>query len=395
MLRTSPIFVAIGLGIAGWNSVWGAEDAAGNVDTWASRLVKNLRAVLVEDGLKGSERLLLCSSAAHSLAMVGKSEDAIVLTQELLDAPKVAGVLVIIAAAQSASDDVDAAFRTVSMIPEASRAEQARGLIVMRQAQRGDFNESIQLLNRISDPTQLDRARVIVVRELLEEKQYEEAAAQYELVMDEHERERLEKDILLGRLRVGPDHPDYVETMLRIARQTAGLSSEEAQLLRIEYEGNVAIYNHDNEAFSRAVEKARSLIVEWPSKDRIKALLSSGKMSAEGGQPATAGNLYREALENVFEAGQGNEFLSFILMFEDHFRSIVAVSPDSEIVRLGEWLVKREPDTFLLVGLGEGIAANDRMTLASEIYGHLHSNKERTLFSSGVLRGITSRDAGL
>ena len=338
--------------------------------------------------------------AGHALSLWGRAEKAISLLRERLPDSAVPFALISIVDAQSASDDVEGAYRTAALLPNERLVQRAQSLIAMRQAQRGDLEESVQLLDKIEDAQQRIQARKIIIDELLEAHRYKDAVAQYSIVKDTEAREAIRQQMKRVREKRVPSDPDYIEKTVAGVRRwksrLGGFSDDDAKLVAFECRARVAAHKEDKDSFNQAIDKAMDLIQDWEVGDGCSALLSLGKICAESGYAKKANELFTDALNTLFDAesddvADSHYKVYFGLAVGEHFEQIAQVMSDRELLDVSKRIVAVAPDVDLLGAFGRGLGAAGKTDVADAIYKDLPLPVLRIQLSTGILHGLALR----
>ncbi|WP_442508211.1 hypothetical protein SH528x_007172 [Novipirellula sp. SH528] len=400
MSRIHVVATVVFFGVAVFCPDW-ALSQDDPTDVWADLLIENLQSLSNEDdSLEERQVESMMMMAGHALSLGGRAEKAISLLRERLPDSAVPFALLSIADAQSASDDVEGAYRTAALLPNERLVQRARSLIAMRQAQRGDLEESVQLLDKIEDTDQRNRARKIIIDELLEAHRYEDAVAQYALVNDKEAKETIRQQMKRVREKRVPSDPDYIEKTVAGVRRwksrLGGFSDEDAKLVEFECRARVAAHRNDNDSFNQAIDNAMDLIQDWEVGDRCSALLSLGTICAESDYAKKANELFSDALNTLFNA-ENSDFADshyafyFGFAVNDHFEQIAQVMSDRELLDVSKRIVAVAPDVDLLGAFGRGLGAAGKTDIADAIYKDLQRPVLRIQFSTGTLHGLALR----
>ncbi|QGJ70758.1 Hypothetical protein PBC10988_24560 [Planctomycetales bacterium 10988] len=169
------LLLVISLGSIAENSNCWAEEELPTIEVWAERIQGDLQRLYEKaDEIDKTDQMGLCLRTIHVLARVGRAEEAIAISEEKLDAIRQAIGYQTIADAQSTSDDVEGAWKTASLIQNEHYLASTHQVIAIRQAQRGDFEDSLQLLERLTSQDEKDDLRRTIIDKLMKARRYQE-----------------------------------------------------------------------------------------------------------------------------------------------------------------------------------------------------------------------------
>ncbi|WP_182870562.1 hypothetical protein [Stieleria mannarensis] len=400
MRRVNVIASVVFLGVLAWPSI---PTLAQNesTDVWVDRLVGSLHSVSDEDDSVTEEELeSVMLQAGYALSLAGRPEQAIRFLRSQLKGSSLSFAMLAVADAQATMGHVEEAQKIVKSLTNEPLVKRARSLIAIRQAQRGDYEISVQLIDQIEDFTERDRARKNVINELLEAHRYKDVVDQYARVTDKEIREDIRQRMERVRQTRRPSDPDYVEKTIAAARQLksrfGGFSEQEAALLKFECHARIAAHREDRAAFTQAIDDAIDLVQDLDVPDRCSALLSLGMICAQSGDAEMASDLFADALKTLFDGEQADfdrRFKVYLgLAAGDRFETIAQVMSEAELLKLSEYLRTVPPSLGLLNAFGRGLGAANKTDVADTVFNSLRRPVSRIRLSSGTLYGMTTRE---
>jgi tetratricopeptide (TPR) repeat protein len=360
---------------------------------WATRLTESSRELLGDKRVDKNTRRFFRSMASYTLALAGQTEEAIALARECHDDEERLSLISGVADAQSTNDDVVGAFQTADSLPEGYKKQWTLSLIAIRQAQIGDFDEAVALLDRISDTRQRNRAVGTIVAAMLKAQAYQQAADLCDQTEDDETREQLRESMKSHRTEPMPGDPDFTQRTVEHFKQAwsyAGLSEEDIQFVRLKCRARIAIHHKDQAAVGLAMDEALRTVAEWEIAKRRAALLSIGMIYHEAGDAAAACETFRKVLDGFLIKSDGEDepwidIVRMSLATGTDLESIVDVMSDDEIQLWAAKMVDVPDAADLLGGFAGAMVARGKRALVEKLYELLETPEQRFYVASRAL----------
>ncbi len=379
--------------------VRGAEPVTESVAKahWIERLAENSERLLADHSLAAHERSFVVNMTCLTWGTVRRAEQAVELAEKHLSGPQRDSALISIVIAQSETDDVPGAIKTIERINAEPVKQTAWSLLVNRQARRGDIADALELLPRITDYRAQDRAREAIISKYLKDGELKQAEALAADIGDVDIQGNVAHKLERFRTRPKLSDVDYVPRTVAQAkkdREFIGISDQQVEFLWHTSRAEVAIHEEGAEAFRHAMRDATHYAEQWSGVERRNALMKVASLYARQGDKPAARKEYRAILASFLEPSETSFIdLGRLSLSDNRFLSELAAHLSDE--ELEQWIVKLAglPEAGDLIG---GIVAAKyeagAIDWCEKMYGHCASPRQRFDVAVRVLQTYGLRE---
>ncbi len=271
VLAVFLIFIPVHCGVA--------QQDVEQVELWSNRVVEAVAQIASEPKVPTYELDYHVDLAAIALGQHARVLDALKLFDRIglnKDARKREVALMFLADGLSTGDFVEAALAESSKIENENLRGTSFISVAIRQAQRGDFEDAVKLLERIPNQKSRDRAVAQICNEYAEISKFEDAQKLSASIADRNTR----MDVLakIAKRKTMPKilDADYVQAKIDSAKDGVFGSASEAELtfLNHYYRAEVAYESKDTQRFDVEIRAAQMLALTMADNDASLLMLA-------------------------------------------------------------------------------------------------------------------------
>lgn len=332
-----------------------------------------------EDRASAAQYVVMAFSAA------GEFENARRIMDQYVLADKRNTALLFIADGQSSIDQLDAALATAKEAKQEFARQRILSLIVIRQAQRGDIEDAVSLLVKITSPIDRDWVLSSIAKAQAIAGEMRAAEASVAKIVDDDKKAQAQESIKTAQadpIRKIPAKVirDYLAAMLAFS----GRKRQQEAIQAI-----VAAQNKDEEALKKHLETALKQVEQGIVLEQATTFTILAVALAEAGR-------HEEAKQMILTARKANDnewlgvsslfgspvivHLLICLDFEEEFDEFMnAVDKEDSLAQIGYHAN--------LLSAGTTFAYLRRLDDAEAYYRQLKSPIEHVYFAAGVLIG--------
>ncbi|MFO0820054.1 MAG: hypothetical protein U1A77_19045 [Pirellulales bacterium] len=406
MMRVSSTAFAVLAAMFAWTPAPTFAVDHEHVERWQARL-------LVEMGLGDEQSPSFWSDSVlrivtiHALAATGREQPMI---ERILAAPNPSNDhLLHVAAAQSTGDDLPGAMRTLALATEDSWRERIWRIIVLRQAQRGDVQDAVDLLTANPNSESSRKAWPLVIDAALEHEWSDEALWRLiNGVSDKPLIETLRRQVRRYRDYRAVGDPLFLEnSIIRTRHELSllGFSQEHEDLLRERLSVEIAIHQRDEARFQTAISGFIEQIKRQAAGRSAAGWGMVADLFARHGDVGEAVNYYQKAARHLADADSVavTSFLYAGPQFSrrNHYDGIIAYLPPESlsacIDRVGSLSTatgdQQTRSEMIISDFSESLGKVQSWDRADQLYSAANSPRQRLLVAAGVLSGFVNSTA--
>lgn len=394
----TPIKSAIQIATSGlfWLAVTSQSGVAQQVDQriqlWIDRTFETTIAVTTASNKQNIDKEVSLAMAAVALGRVGCAEKAL----ELFDLSGLADSsedrqkgLLALADGLSTGDFIEEAFEIANLNTNEYLRDTSFSLIVIRQSQRGDFEDAESLVNRI--PTQVYRDRAInqICCEYSKIGKFGDANRLSEGIKDPSMLTKLKMQIELEKIRPSVLDAGYVEFKINAAknRWPASASKSELDFLNHYYRSEVALEKKSPSIFESELNSARLIAEQIEENDG--ALLLLGRLVYKAGRRDDAKYFYFRLFRNFAEDTDESPFDFNKMMFGADKNSDAGIVADclleQEARQVIEDLLKLKCATLVAAPLFGAVVVRKKPSWADEVFDNTTDIKVKAALACNCL----------
>lgn len=353
---------------------------------WVKQLEASLKELIDDERIDKSEKMHVVALVANGLALAGQIERALTVVNEHMEDERQRQVgLQNIADAQSTVGDLKGAYETATLIPEGFMRQRTLKLIAVRQSQQGDFDDAVNIIERISTNEERDAALALTVSELVESSLFRRSNQLANRIQDETIKANSLKRIRIASERPSPTDENYTDRMIVEICNARQVAPKEVQLLRCKFDAQAADARKDPVTRLRSLKAGESLANDLTTVPRVAALLSLAQLAKELGDADLARRLFRNSLAISREAIESHPFV--LLCFVAEKRYVESITEMCRYDELEQWIQKvgSNPIAYPLVGMIVAAIAVDAPDRADAIYESLDDSNCKLYVAWSVL----------
>lgn len=264
----------------------------------------------------------------------------------------------------SSADQVDYAVKLADQLADPDKAI-ALNLIVVSQAKRGDIQDALKLLPKISDayPHAKDGAIHAICLAYAREKKYDEAEKLRLTQGQADMRETTESSIEMLRKPQTPSEPGYAKLKAK-----SSINSD-AAIIRWVAEAEVALANGNKPLAQRHLMKASEMLRKVNSELTTHATIEIGKVADQAGMTDFATQAFRFAIET--ELNNKNYWQAFrnnLRRSKPEFKIFTRLISTEEIERMLQRSQNNSSKTSLTGDLIAALIEKGELEKASQFY---------------------------
>jgi hypothetical protein len=371
------------------------------VTVWIDRLLKAEAEVRADESIKSGEKATSGLMCAVTLASSNRPDLAISFAQTHLEGKTQSGALTMISAAQAYIGDPADALRTAALLEEDSAADNARRLIAIRLAQRGNFTRATDLIEELPTAEFRDGARVYLTLELLKRKRYHDCLHHYAKLTADSDRRDARVLMHFERQKLPVDHSNFVERSVELARRSRPFflihpSEHEERITRLTLRAKVALHTKNRLEFESIIKEVKQEYGELEFNDRCSLLFGFGMICAEFNETETARQFFDDMFDLIFAArDEDGEPLILPpgvgLGREAHWRAVAMAFPSEDLIDLAERMQNSPYGDDYLSSFAGGLGEAEKFDVAAKVFSQITSPKDRLEFCLFFLDGLAQR----
>ncbi|MBX3448648.1 MAG: hypothetical protein KF777_03765 [Planctomycetaceae bacterium] len=306
-----------------------------------------------------------------------------------------------ISAAQAYSGDPADALRTAALLEEDSAADNARRLIAIRLAQRGNFTRAAKVIEELPTSQFRDGARVYLALELLKRKRYHDCLHHYAGITADSDRRDARVLMHFERQKLPVSHPNFVERSVELARRSrpfflVHLSEHEEGIVRLTLRAKVALNAKNRPEFDSILKEAKQELGELEFNDRCSLLFGLGTVCTEFNETETARTFFADMFDLIF-AARDEDGQPLILPpgvglgREPQWRAIAMAFTSDDLIDLAERMRNSPYGDDYLSSFAGGLGEAEKFDVAAKVFSQITSPQGRLQFCAFFLGGLAQR----